>query len=307
MSEQYCDICKKNIARIHISGEGRYCLECHNSRVLERFGKEDTYNYSENMSVLEPSGVIHSFKIEHMILGSIVSWDAYEQNGDYHFREISDIDENGAVVAKRFFQKIVDGVCTKTLQESDIPASNLLHRNGRILGLKDKGTINIIEDENMDHEIAFEIDGQVFSSEDFGRLLGAYSGFSLQYQIKDASAPVLKEDEYLVPVKITKKSLIEELEQAISIHGDRGFISYKILLPFDMTVYRILDKLEVLVKCGDKKEALEAGKEMVRIFLEIETDDDYFPEYFLVNIGRIVDPYGTDEELKQLIEPFYER
>ena len=307
MAEKLCDICKKSVATIRITGEGDYCLDCHNERMLKRYGRENDYKYSKRMSVLEPSGAVHAFEIEHVILGSIVSWDAYEKNGNYHFREISDIDDNATVVAARFFQKIVDGVCTKTLQEYDMPASNLAYDDGRCYGLKDKGTINVIEDEGRDYEIGFEIDGKVFTPEQIAELLGSYPGFSIQYQIHDASDPVLKEDEYLMPVRITKQSLVDELETAIAIQGDRGFISYKDTRAFDEAFYLIIKKLKVLADSGKREDALAAARQMARVMMALETDDDFFPEYNMECICKAADPHGLDEELAEIMREFRER
>ena len=88
MSEQICDICKKEPARVHIKGQGKYCLKCYNSMALERIGADDTFHYPDTMAVMEPNGRCHTFHIEHMIMGDTVCWDAIEQNGGYHFREI---------------------------------------------------------------------------------------------------------------------------------------------------------------------------------------------------------------------------
>ena len=305
MEEYLCDICKKEPARIQITGKGRYCLNCHNEMVLKEYGLEDTFDYPETMTVIEPDGVIHIFQVEHIILGAIVSWDAYEQGGNYHFKEISDIDANGTAMAKKFFRKIVDGVCTKSLHCASVPASNLLQRDGEWLSLRDKGTINIIEDEDRAYQVGFEIDGKKFTGEDLEWLFGACPGFSLQYQIQDASGPVLKEDEYLVPMYITRDSLIAELEIAINIYGDRGFVSYKDTLKFDEAFYKITDKLEVLAHSEKRDDALAAGREMVRILTQIETDDDHFPLPDIELICKIVDPFGTDEELEKLYRKYF--
>ena len=304
MEEYLCDICKKEPARIQITGKGRYCLNCHNEMVLKEYGLEDTFDYPETMTVIEPDGAIHIFKVEHIILGAIVSWDAYEQGGNYHFKEISDIDANGTAMAKKFFRKIVDGVCTKSLHCASVPASNLLQRDGEWLSLRDKGTINIIEDEDRAYQVGFEIDGKKFTGEDLEWLFGACPGFSLQYQIQDASGPVLKEDEYLVPMYITRDSLIAELEIAINIYGDRGFVSYKDTLKFDEAFYKITDKLEVLANSEKRADALAAGREMVRILTQIETDDDYFPIPDIQLVCKIVDPFGTDDELSELCKKY---
>ena len=187
MSEQICDICKKESVRVHIKGQGKYCLKCYNSMALERIGADDTFHYPDTMAVMEPNGRCHTFHIEHMIMGDTVCWDAIEQNGGYHFREISDIEANGAGAAQKFFRKVVGGVCTKSLCEDDQRADNLLYRGGKYLSLRDKGTINIIEDEERGYRVGFEIDGIRFSGEDLEKLLGAFPGFSMRYQIQDGS------------------------------------------------------------------------------------------------------------------------
>lgn len=300
MSEQICDICKKEPVRIHIKGQGNFCLKCYNTMILERIGVDDTFHYPDTMAVREPNGSLHTFHIEHMIMGDTVCWDAFEQNGIYHFKEISDIGSNGTESAQRFFRKIVEGVCTKSLCEFEQRADNLLQRDGKYISLRDKGTINIIEDEDRGYQIGFEIDGIKFCGEDLEKLLGGFQGLSLRYQIQDASDPILKEDEYLVPVYITKTSLIGELKTAINNYSDRGFISYKDTLKFSEVFYKIIDKLEVLAHSEKRDKALEAGRDMVRIMKSIETDDDYFPIYEIELICRTVDPFGVDEELKRI-------
>ena len=104
MSEQICDICKKEPVRIHIKGQGNYGLKCYNSMVLERSGAIDTFHYPDTMAVREKNGRLHTFHVEHIVLGSTVCWDAYEQNGYFHFRETSDIESDGAAVAQKFFR-----------------------------------------------------------------------------------------------------------------------------------------------------------------------------------------------------------
>lgn len=297
MENQLCDICKQKPIRVHVTGKGDYCLDCYNSLILDEYGIEDTFDYPETMSVMEPSGILHSFHIEHMVLGDKVSWDAYEVDGNYHFREMSDAETNGAAVAQKFFRKIVNGVCTKSLYETKHPADNLLWRDGKCIGLRRKGTINIVADEDRNYAVGFEIDGHKFRGEDLERLLGAHLGFTLQYKIQDPSEPVLKEDEYLVPVYITKQSLIDEFEKVLSNYGDSGFVSCKDIIKFDESFYKVINKLEVLAHSEKRADAIEAGKHLVRMLRQIETDDEYFPEYDIQLIREIIDPFGIDDEL----------
>ena len=284
-----------------MTGQGEYCLDCYNRLILEKYGIDDTFDYPETMTVMELSGIMRTFHVEHMVLGYRVCWDAYEEDGDYHFRDISDADENGAEAAKRFFRKIVGGVCTKTLCESEIPAGNLLSRDGKTLSLRNKGTINIIEDKDRGCAVVFEIDGQKFTGEDLGFLLGAYPGFSLQYQIQDATTPVLEEDKYLIPVYITKDSLLGELEEIINICSDRGFLPYKAVSSFDEAFGGIAERLEVFARSEKRDDAIEAGKNMIRALIQVETDDNYFPAPEIQLICSIIDPYDTDDELAEIL------
>jgi len=292
-----CDVCNRVPAKILVTGEGDLCLDCYNARILNRIGKEDTFEYPRRITIMEPGGEIHTFDVEHVILGTMVSWEAKEVGGNYSFRECSDIDENGAVVAQRLFKKIVKGVSAKALSVSDVPTSNLLQRDGKTYGIGDKGMIHIIEDEDNGYETAFVIDGIKFSPEEFVRLFGGHPGFDVHFQIHDASDPVLGEDEYLVPVHITKDSLINELQMLINTYGDGGFIGYKDVYAFDLAFEHVVRKLEVLMESGDRKKALEAGKEIVRILESVETDDDYFPYGDIEVVCKTIDPFRTDDDL----------
>lgn len=230
-----CEICKKNPAKISI-GNHSYCFDCHNKMALHDMGIDDSFTYAKNMSVIEPNGKIHTFEIEHVVLGGIVSWEANEKDGEYRFRLISQTGEDGADTAQKLFRKIVEGVCTKTLEEHKGEWSTSYF-------LKSKGNISIIEDEDRDYDTAFVIDGKKFMPEEFAELIKGYVSFQMQYQIKDGSDKLLGENEYLVPVKISKQGLMEELETALAVTTDRGgFLSYKNVPAFDELFYKILDK-----------------------------------------------------------------
>ena len=192
-----CEICKKNPAKIEIDGKHSFCLDCHNKMALEDIGIKDTFAYAKNISVIEPNGSMHTFEVEHVILGGIVSWDANEKDGNYQFRLISHVGEDGAATAQKLFRKIVDGVCNKTL---DIHKSDW----GTSYQIKAKGNILITEDEDRDYEPAFEIDGKKFTPEELGELFRGYASFNMQFQIRNGSDPLLGENEYLVPMKITE-------------------------------------------------------------------------------------------------------
>lgn len=290
-----CEICKKNTAKIRI-GNHSYCFDCHNKMALLDMGVEDTFEYAKTMSVIEPGGRLHTFEIEHVVLGGIVSWEANEKDGDYQFRLISNTEENGAVVAQKLFRKIVDGVCCKTLDE---------HTSdwGTSYQIKEKGNIRIIEDEDRDFDPAFEVDGKKFTPEEFADLFRGFVSFNMQFQIRDGSCDLLGENEYLVPVRITEQSLLEELETALAVTTDRGgFLSYKNVSAFDELFYKIVDKLRVIDDALDREKAQTIGRAIAKRLREVEHDDDWFPVGNIQSICEVVDPYGTDEELQKYLE-----
>ena len=180
-----CDICRKEPAKVQITGQGCYCLDCYNKATLKEMGIKDTYDYPRHMSVVEPDGEIYSFNVEHIINGDVVTWEATEVDGNYCFRQYSNIYDNGAEVAQGFFRKIVKGVCTKSLSSEKQWVSNLAHKDGISYSVKDKGVIQIIEDEERDNDLGFVVDGIKFTPEEFGRLFGAYIGWDIHFEMRD--------------------------------------------------------------------------------------------------------------------------
>ena len=96
---------------------------------------------------------------------------------------------------------------------------------------------------------------------------------------------------------------MEELETALAVTTDRGgFLSYKNVSAFDELFYKILDKLQVLDNALEREKAQECGRAIAKRLREVEHDDDWFPVGDIQMICRIVDPYGTDEELQRYLE-----
>ena len=283
MSELCC-VCKKNISYIHIEGVGDYCRDCHNKKMLEEFGVKNDFNYAKIIIVSDKSGERHTFKVEHIILGSIVSWDAEEIKGDYTFRLISKITDNGTEVARRFFHKIVDGVNNKSLSVSSFGQTYI----------NDKGNVQVVsrEDEYGWHT-AMVVDGHVYSPEEFVELFSSVEGFNIQYRVCDASEPLLGKDEYLMSVKITVDELIAELEYIINVYSDNGFMDYKTIPLFDEYFYKYIDKLELFYE-NKRDEAVVAGKKIIEMLERIENDDDFFPINEVGIVNRIITKYNYE-------------
>lgn len=280
-----CDVCKKEDARIHIVELGDFCIDCYNRMNLELIDREDTFDYSKSLTVIEPSGKERTFKIEHMIIGSLISWEAREVDGDYHFQMSSSIDDNGAAEAQKFFRKIVSGVCNKTIDLDGIS--------------KNRGIIRIV---GRNPNKMFSVDGRILSADELAELFEPYEGFNIVYQIQDASYELPGENDYLVPVHITGKSIISELKKLIEVHGNNGFIDYNHTFVFSDAFIPVIKKLELFYRFEPRETVLDTAKEMVRILKEVETDDDWFPQHEMEMICMTVDPFCTCDELWDMVQ-----
>lgn len=271
-----CDICGQREAVIHIEGEGNFCAECHNERVLRRYGKTNEYQYPKTLTIYDSYGELHTFHFMHLILGQIVSWEAEEvkEEKGYDIRGISYLEDNAKRAYFSFLHKVINAVQTRTLESPSSQISDPIQKPQSYYSLKEKGNIDIDYDEN--EGTVFRIDGKMFTANQLSEMLSTYEGFQIQFQIRDALSPWLKENEYLVPVEITKESLINRLQDAITAFGG-GFVSYKDVSHFEDSFYEIKNLLEVFYASSHQEEAREAASEMLNLMMDLETDDDYFP------------------------------
>ncbi len=196
-----CCICGSPDVRIHITGDGEYCLACNNARMLERMGKADDYHYQEKIYVMDDEQELHLFHLEHSILGALVHWEAKEEGSCKTISLITDVDEPASRGIKIFYQKIVASVSSRTIEKKTYnhPISNLLLRNGKYYSLKSKGNLHIV---NEGDGICFEIDGEIFTPEETAKMLGSHENFRIQYQIFDASDDILRKNEVLVAEQV---------------------------------------------------------------------------------------------------------
>ena len=273
-----CDVCKSKEAVIHITGEGDFCAACHNRRMLDRFLMTNDAVHADHVSVAEPDGAIHTFHVQHLILGAIVSWEAVELTGKYEVRWVSRLSSELQDQVSDFYQRIVESVMTKTVkkQESEHWISNLLPRDGQFYSLADKGTVFLKEADS--EAMHFVADGEEYTAEEFARMLGHVQGFQLQYQIVDAADTILREDEYLMPVTITKQSLVKEMQELIDLTADNGFADNRMCSVFEHFARPIIDRANYLFSRGGREEAMEAAEIMIQMLQELRAEDPAFPE-----------------------------
>lgn len=287
---QICDCCHKQPAQIYVKGEGKYCVDCYNSTFADLYNWDnDAFQYTRDIAVTDKAGDLHYFHLSHLFFGNMVRWEAVEHGGSYEIVMRGTQITPAKVQIQEFHRKIAETLWNRTTEKNDTSLPEY--------SLKDHGNIDIRYSEE-ENGIIFVIDGRKFSPAEFSSMLEEYEGWTIQYQIRDKGRDILKEKEMLIPVEMTKKALVSELESAIFSFSkskyidDIQFVSYKNTSSLFDYIIRVIDKLEYMWEDGRREEAEETGKEMIRILQAVETDDDQFPEYEISLIENIIYPYG---------------
>lgn len=282
-----CDVCKKDSAVIHVEDDADYCPACFRKMLLDVLGEKNVFDYSKYVTVREKTGDLHSFYVAHKTVGQMQTWEAVEQGGDYKFMHMSFEDENGTDVACDFLDKVMRGVSSKSLRYID---PNKLRAR-----LADKGTITIADSNDSMMEISFIVDGERFTGHEFVKLLAGYEGFNMRYQFHDPSDNLLAEDEYLMPVIITYDGIIEELRAIIDKYTVSRYITSDFLPAFEKEFVVVENKLSLFLAGEKRRDAVNAGKEMMHMINRLESDNVNFPKKYVDRLEMMIFPYGHDE------------
>ncbi len=233
------------------------------------------FDNKRNMTVIETDGTIHTFTIKQDMFCGMVYWEANEENGEYQVKWIGDQTMDLEDQYKLFQSKVLDTVLTKTMDGTK---------------LKDKGNIAIREDK--DGKVCFCIDGEIVSPDNLAAGLSHVVGFNMQYQILDPAKGTLSEQEYLMPVRITKASLLEDFKECIELFADeKKFLSKDRVKMFDHAINPIIEKLRFLHDAGVRDDSDEAGYEMIDLLRTMESDDEDFPFAQASRIQKVVESY----------------
>ena len=288
-NEKNCDKCRVNPVKVSLTGIGEYCLDCYNSFMCEKMQVDFFNNYSKRIIVYENNGTGHVFCISHMILGTLVSWDAEEDNEGYKFNVSANIDGDQSKAFQKLLDKIFTGINTKSMSanEAEPLYSNTLHRGEKQYSLNDTGIMRLEEGESK--EVYFIIDGIRVTPNELANMLTCYSGFNMKFEISDISDDITiqqKSSELTEEDKKNYKEQFEEVLQGCMLGSD--FISYKLIPHLEREIWRYLDVLKKLIDDGWAEYAMELSSYIKKRLTEIQHDDDYFPEYELQLIDDII-------------------
>ncbi len=90
----------------------------------------------------------------------------------------------------------------------------------------------------------FMIDGVLFTGEEVAQMSGAYEGWTLQYRFADPADMPLGAGEYLMPVRIDDRLLVEEMSELLNLFSSDG----KFISDHDKKNFGILFEKTVLKK-----------------------------------------------------------
>lgn len=132
-----------------------------------------------------------------------------------------------------------------------------------------------------DDEYGFLIDGKVYSGGEFAHMASAVEGWQIQFQVKDPTEAVLRANEYLMPVRLGKKELVDDTLELLRLFtADGKFISEHDEENFNYLFGDVLKKLKLytdskphgfgklagmaIIKALEWYEGTEWGQERVR-------------------------------------------
>lgn len=282
-----CDVCKINEARIHISGEGAYCFDCHNARISEQYGYDRLAQYAREITVHDASNRPHRLKITNLLLPHCSEWIADEGDNGYQFSYMAKPGDDQSVALFRLQQKIVAGLQHESLRlhDGEYPLANALQTADGQYCLNTVGSGRIDYDREAGSGQLI-IDGRSVSASDFFRMLTAYEGYNLHFQIQELSDAVLGKDTILVPLCIDAENMLSRFEESLSWFLDGDYLSFKNESACSSALFERLDEFELLCRYGKPDTARSVGQALIDRLLAIDHNLDSFPEYHVALINR---------------------
>ena len=113
----------------------------------------------------------------------------------------------------------------------------------------------------------------------------------------DSERTVNTSDDYSINLTLTKEYLVNELNRILSMFGGQ-FISYRNAADATEEIGRLAKCLEIMYQ-RKPQEAEETVEAMVEVLSKVETDDDEFPEYIVLDLYSAI---GQEKSYDEVIE-----
>lgn len=243
---------------------------------------------NEELVVYDPDNGIHRFTVGCLALEGCLLLMANEADGFYSFELISDQDESRETALKRLYQKVIDGIEKKSLHlnQGGRRIENAVRRGEYQYTLQDVGVLRVVEGEEG---IGFVIDGQCFGGTEVVKMLTAFQGFDLQFQVRSRSEDVLKRNQTMAAVDLGRAVIWNKFLRVLNWFIEDG-TSNKVTRAWacEEALEEVTDHLRILWQYGRHREARELGLEMKRHLLELKWGDAGSPVHVISEIDSIV-------------------
>jgi len=115
-------------------------------------------------------------------------------------------------------------------------------------------------------EYGFMIDGRIYSGDELAHMASNAEGWQIQFQVKDPSEDVLRADEYLMPVRLGVKELVDDTLELLRLFTrDAEFISDHDEDNFTYLFEGVLKKLKLYNDSNPRGFGKLAGMEIIRV------------------------------------------
>ncbi|MCR5101989.1 MAG: hypothetical protein K6B41_11595 [Butyrivibrio sp.] len=260
---------------------------------MNKDSKAGDFYYPEKIFVYEKDGRLRQFSLQHRAVGINIYWEADEIDGEYRFRYLSKSNEDIEEVLSRFKRKILAGIGYKSISRKhpEKHSKNVLERNGDDYTLGMRGNVEIRDDGKGN--VNFCIDGEIFSPDEFAKMLGPYVGSSLCFQIQDITEPLLEKNDFLVAIKVTAANIMDDFVQIVEIFTDEdNYLEEDELPGFEEAMWDLVDRLDILYHSEHIQDAIDVGTKIIKQLNEISCDDPDFPSYDIEMIENIILGYS---------------
>lgn len=138
-------------------------------------------------------------------------------------------------------------------------------------GMRNVGTIIPAYFGDERGEYGFIVDGREYSGGELARKFSRVEGWHIHYQVDDRFSDVLTHGEYLMPVRLGKKELVNETIELLNMFSENGeFIGDHDRENFEKLFERVLEKLKLYYESNPRGYGRLAGIEVIRRLAWVE-------------------------------------
>jgi len=171
-----CEICGKEANMTFVIGqEGekkRYCMDCHNRKVAEMMGRQAPEKPPKVLMAVDPSGTVHAFRVEHMLMPHCQTLIA-EEDGETQYR--SEVYAEPETEVSEMWKTLVRRI-------GKLLSARYLKKDGSWSGSKICGVIGYSRETG---DLEFVVDGKPYSFRQLRRELRERAGFQFKLELGD--------------------------------------------------------------------------------------------------------------------------